>query len=48
MLKLAIVSGGMSLGAFESVSEKGFISFGSVIVTSNLHQETYAGSELGD
>lgn len=37
----------MSLGAFESVSEKGLISFGSATVTSNLHQETYAGPEPG-
>jgi hypothetical protein len=48
MLRLAIVRGGMSLGAFESVSAKGLISFGSVTVTSSLHQETYAGSERAD
>jgi hypothetical protein len=43
MLILAIVRGGVSLGAFGSVSAKGLISFGSSTVTSNLHQETYAG-----
>jgi hypothetical protein len=48
MLRLAIVRGGISLGAFRSVSAKGLISFGSVIVTSSLHQETYTGSEQTD
>jgi len=43
MLRLAIVRGGVSLGAFGSVSANGLISFGSSTVTSNLHQETYAG-----
>ena len=41
MLRLAIVRGGVSLGALRSVSAKGLISFGSETVTSNLHQETY-------
>jgi hypothetical protein len=47
MLRLAIVKGGVSLGAFGSVSAKGLMSFGSVTVTSNLHQETYAEPEQG-
>ena len=37
----------MSLGAFGSVSAKGLMSFGSVTVASNLHQETYAEPEQG-
>jgi hypothetical protein len=41
ILRLAIVRGGVSLGAFWSVSAKGLIFFGSVTVTSNLHQDTY-------
>ena len=40
ILRLAIVRGGISLGAFGSVSANGLISFGSSTVTSNLHQET--------
>jgi hypothetical protein len=43
MLRLAIVRGGVSLGALRSVSAKGLISFGSETDTSNLHQETYVG-----
>jgi hypothetical protein len=38
-LRLMTVNGGVSFGALGSVSGKGFISLGSVTVTSSLHQE---------
>ena len=39
-LRLITVSGGVSFGAWWSVSGKGLMSLGSETVASNLHQET--------